>query len=138
MPKTDHTPDLTLARLIPQGSLLAWIDDIYEEPSHLGGRTLGTWLNVAAALDCRRNDHEQAADASCDPLFPPALLIAEGDAKSPHSTLHFVRFGACADGPLYHGDFANGVGGDGVPFHYWDPQVWRLGGPSGCMEKASH
>jgi len=36
--------------LVLSGSLLEWIDDIYENPKTLTDRTLGMWRNVRPAL----------------------------------------------------------------------------------------
>ena len=85
----------------PEGSLLEWIDDIFETPVTPADRTLGKWQNVVYA------ENEFDAEAS--------------------GRMFFHRFGLGAPDPLMHGEFTQVAtsthsGCPAIP--YWEPQFW--------------
>lgn len=107
--------------VVPSGSLLEWIDDIFESPVDLGGRTLGKWSNVSAAL-CQE---EKLDRHECQPLFPPSLVCPRGFKPDCVARMHFKRFSLSNDQPLLHGEFGLGAAKSGKSFHYWNPKLWQ-------------
>lgn len=47
---SNEAKEMTFAGLLPSGSLLEWIDEIYESPSSLLERTVGKWDNLRGVL----------------------------------------------------------------------------------------
>jgi hypothetical protein len=92
--------------LIPSGSLLEWIDDMYAHPATPLDRTMGKWLN----------------DAAAEYAFAPDL----------HDRMVFRVFGfrpadpAAGDpgDPLAHSDFVE------TWMHYWLEDFWSLRPPA--------
>ena len=122
--------------VIPAGSLLAWIDDIFVDPADPLERTLGQWTNVMTAMNCRDQRPEGDTTKNCDPLFFNGHRLKA--LYRPRVLLHFKRFGLGVDDPRYHGDFSNGADPDsGVHFAYWDPECWRPGGDSCAMPRST-
>jgi hypothetical protein len=93
--------EIELDGAAPMGSLLEWIDDIFETPLTPIGRTLGKWENV---------------------------IYAENEFDSRVAgRMFFHRFGLSAPDPIMHGDFAQisqspYAGCPAIP--YWEPQFW--------------
>lgn len=93
--------EVTGQGLAPSGSLLQWVDEMYEGPPAMLDRTFGKWVNVKAAAYA----------------FPPHL----------RDRLHFRVFGfRAADperrdpgDPTTHGEFND------TDMHYWLPDFWN-------------
>jgi pimeloyl-ACP methyl ester carboxylesterase len=93
--------EVTGQGLAPSGSLLQWVDEMYEGPPAMLDRTFGKWVNVKAAAY----------------VFPPHL----------RDRLHFRVFGfRAADrerrdpgDPTTHGEFND------TDMHYWLPDFWN-------------
>ena len=94
--------DLEVSGAAPIGSLLEWIDDIFETPVTPIDRTLGKWQNVVYA------------ENEFDPIAARRMF--------------FHRFGLRAPDPLMHGQFV--LSADERPLggcprkSYWDPAFW--------------
>jgi hypothetical protein len=88
--------------LSPRGSLLEWIDDLYETPSDFLERTIGKWKNVVAARE---------------------FFTANGSASTVEH-LHFKKFDLDCDSPKRHGELASTKRECAAPA-YWDPKYWR-------------
>ena len=89
------------ADLVPRGSLLVWIDDMYSNPHTPIDRTLGRWENVA-----------------------PASYIIPREIRP---RVHLKGFACCltdapADLPQMHGDFSR--------LAYWDDDTWKPDPPA--------
>jgi len=86
----------------PVGSLLEWIDDIFETPVTPVDRTLGKWQNVVYA------------ENEFDPIAARRMF--------------FHRFGLRAPDPLMHGQFVLSASerprGVCPGKSYWDPAFW--------------
>jgi hypothetical protein len=90
------------ADIVPRGSLLVWVDEMYSDPHTPLDRTLGRWENVVAAAyaiprDVAPRVHLKAFACQISPPVPPGL-------------------------PQMHGDFS------GAPF--WDPNFWQVSTPA--------
>ena len=90
---------------LPRGSLLEWIDDIFETPVTSIDRTMGKWENV--------------------------LFAQYGFAPDARRRMFFHRFGLVAPDPIMHGDFAGQPREISDPgarkcetWRYWQPQYW--------------
>jgi pimeloyl-ACP methyl ester carboxylesterase len=96
--------DLEVSGAAPVGSLLEWIDDIFETPVTPTDRTLGKWQNVVYA----ENEFDSIAARR----------------------IFFHRFGLRAPDPLMHGQFvlSESERTPGVcpskSKSYWDPAFW--------------
>jgi pimeloyl-ACP methyl ester carboxylesterase len=90
--------DLELYGAAPVGSLLEWIDDIFETPVTPIERTMGKWENIIYA------ENEFDRDAT--------------------KRMYFHRFGLRSPDPIMHGQFANPVASNCSVAHYWDPAYW--------------
>jgi hypothetical protein len=96
--------DLEEVGFAPIGSLLMWIDDIFETPVTPLDRTLGKWQNIVYA----ENEFDRTA----------------------LSRSYFHRFGLEAPDPLMHGQFAGPLTEREKPgevckaYNYWDPDFW--------------
>lgn len=86
----------------PRGSLLDWIDDMYETPSDFLERTMGKWKNVVAVRE----------------------FFTSNGAASVKDHLHFQKFDLACDSPKRHGELASTERGCAAPV-YWDPKYWR-------------
>lgn len=93
--------EINFAGIIPAGSLLQWIDDLYTTPADVFERTLGKWINVV----------------SIDNMFDKGL-IREG-------VLNFKRFDLSAKSPKKHGELADGEfeRKHQIPY-YWEKAYW--------------
>ena len=98
--------EITFGGVAPSGSLLEWIDGMYEETDSPLDRTIGKWLNVS------RSKH----------IFSPSL----------QSRMIFKVFGTPDQGPWKHGDFndeikiaspANPSESETI-YNYWMPRYW--------------
>lgn len=68
--------------LPPRGSLLNWIDDIFEKPKSTSDRTLGAWENIVRALpdvpdDLNTRTHLRACNVEPCPLFKTTASQAQ-------------------------------------------------------------
>lgn len=90
--------ELMFSGLVPSGSLLTWIDDVYERPTHPTERTFGSEVNVYAALPSIRK--------TLGPYYTEKITFKSFDRK-PGST------------PEKHGEFNDG--------QFWKPSFWRIG-----------
>jgi hypothetical protein len=94
--------DLEVSGAAPVGSLLEWIDDIFETPVTPIDRTLGKWQNVVYA----ENEFDSIAARR----------------------MFFHRFGLRAPDPLMHGQFVLSAHerppGVCPSRSYWDPAFW--------------
>jgi hypothetical protein len=101
---TAEKRDLEAFGAAPVGSLLEWIDDIFEAPVTPTDRTLGKWQNVVYAEN-------------------------QFDRSALHR-MHFHRFGLEHPDPQMHGEFAGSLSerqksGAVCPLkEYWDPDFW--------------
>jgi hypothetical protein len=88
----------------PRGSLLEWIDDLYETPSDFLERTLGKWKNVVAARQ----------------------FFSSNGGGSTVEHLHFEKFDLKCDSPKRHGELANTERDcPSKALKYWEPKYWR-------------
>ncbi len=83
--------------LVPSGSLLVWVDEVYERPNHPAGRTVGAEVNVFAALPY--------IERQLGPYYTNKIT--------------FKPFDKTRGSPVKHGEFNDG--------EFWHPQFWRLG-----------
>ena len=105
--------EIELHGAAPMGSLLEWIDNIFESPITPIDRTLGKWDNVVYAED----------------QFDPVAM----------DRMFFHRFGLSAPDPLMHGEFTqipqdSNLGCPAIP--YWNPSFWsevRRGTEKSCQ-----
>ena len=92
--------EIELEGAAPIGSLLEWIDDIFETPVTPTDRTLGKWENIVYA----ENEFDSGAAGR----------------------MFFHRFGLAAPDPVMHGQFAQLSNShttcQSIP--YWRPQFW--------------
>ncbi|MDH3658696.1 MAG: hypothetical protein OEU92_01500 [Alphaproteobacteria bacterium] len=88
----------TFGGMAPSGSLLAWIDEMYDKPSTMLDRTIGQWRHLRVAK------HVFSADAQKWMLFRVFNLSSKPDDPTPN--------------PLSHGDFND----DQMKF--WRPSFW--------------
>lgn len=110
----------------PSGSLLAWIDEMYEGPRTVIDRTMGKWGNLRASqhvFPARARSRmvfrvfnwdrdlctEQDSDKDCEAL--KASCAAE--RKNPE-----VHRPECYEAPLRHGDFNE------TAAYFWCPYFW--------------
>ena len=85
--------------LLPRGSLLEWIDGMYEESDSTLDRTLGNWNNVERVK----------------PMLPAGA----------QTQMVFKVFPLKEGYPAKHGDFTDELESDGdVTYRYWDPVSW--------------
>ncbi len=84
----------------PSGSLLEWVDDMYEKPPTMLDRTLGKWVNVAAA------EHVFPDEARARMLFKIFGFRRPNSEKNDPGD------------PTVHGDFND------TEMHYWLPDFW--------------
>ena len=84
--------------LVPSGSLLNWIDDVYERPTHPTERTFGSEVNVYAALPSIKQ--------TLGPYYTEKITFKSFD-RVPGSH------------PEKHGQFNDGK--------FWKPAFWRVG-----------
>ncbi len=116
-----ETREANIAYAVPPGSLLEWIDEMFEDPRSPDGRTLGKWSNIVANRDIFSGELQrrmmfrvfpvqadtQVSDrfgedaifgyeAECD----PAAVEAEARSAAMNDTLYGHR---CH--PLLHGEF---------------------------------
>lgn len=83
--------------LVPSGSLLVWVDEIYERPNHPTERTMGAEVNVYAALPY--------IERQLGPYYTNKIT--------------FKAFDRTRDSePAMHGEFNDGT--------FWHPEFWRL------------
>lgn len=106
-PFADSTED-NVKGLMPNGSLLEWIDLQIENPADVLDRTLGKWANITPVL-VKQKDSEDHSDE----YFNYDLLK--------HNYMHFSRFGLNKGQPWRHGHF-----GDSGCFKYWKSDNWIL------------
>jgi hypothetical protein len=90
--------DLEVSGAAPVGSLLEWIDDIFETPVTPIERTMGKWENIVYAEN--QFDHDAT------------------------KRMYFHRFGLRSPDPIMHGQFANPASSNCPVVHYWDPAYW--------------
>jgi len=83
--------------LVPSGSLLVWVDEVYERPSHPTERTIGSEVNVYAALP-----------------YIERQLGRYYTNKITFKAFDRTRYSQ----PAKHGEFNDGK--------FWHPQFWRL------------
>lgn len=83
--------------LVPSGSLLVWVDEIYERPNHPAGRTIGAEVNVYSALPY--------ITQQLGPYYTSKITF-----KSFDRTL--------GPGPSTHSEFNDGK--------FWHPTFWQL------------
>lgn len=89
--------ELMFYGLVPSGSLLVWVDEVYERPSHPTERTVGSEVNVYAAL--------------------PYIERQLGSYYT--NKITFKAFDRTRGSqPAKHGDFNDGK--------FWHPEFWRL------------
>ncbi|MCX7384505.1 MAG: hypothetical protein NT133_24510, partial [Alphaproteobacteria bacterium] len=106
---------IELGGAAPMGSLLEWIDDIFEYPVTPADRTIGKWRNIVYAQD----------------QFHPDAI----------GRMFFHRFGLEAPDPVAHGGFAQwppspaekaAMASDLCPpLAFWDPRFWAVVRESG-------
>lgn len=84
--------------LVPSGSLLTWIDDVYERPTHPTERTFGSEVNVYAALPSIKK--------SLGVFYTEKITFKSFDRKP-------------GSNPEKHGEFNDG--------QFWKPAYWRIG-----------
>jgi hypothetical protein len=115
--------DLEEVGFAPIGSLLMWIDDIFETPVTPLDLTLGKWQNIIYA----ENEFDRTALGRS----------------------YFHRFGLEAPDPLMHGQFAGPLTEREKPgeickaYNYWDPDFWSQvctakGTDCGCTRLPMH
>lgn len=80
----------------PEGSLLEWIDTMYETPATMEDRTLGKWTNAVSVIP-----------------FMNQPLLASG-------YVHFKRFGLRKDSPLKHSEMVTS------DRRYWEKSYWTV------------
>ncbi len=97
--------ETTFGGLFPSGSLLEWIDDMYENPKTMIDRTMGKWRNIALTKH----------------LFPPDLQdqmvfkifgFGEGEGR-------FDLPNHRPPDPIIHGAFND------TRMFYWRPRFWQ-------------
>lgn len=88
--------------LLPSGSLLEWIDNMYVESDSIFDRTLGNWDNVS------RVKHVFSSEAQKQMLFK--IFPKYENDMFPHK----------------HGDFTKTYrdAKEGITYSYWDPASW--------------
>lgn len=86
----------------PCGSLLEWIDDMYETPSDFLERTMGKWKNVVAVRE----------------------FFTSNGAANVKDHLHFKKFDLACDSPKRHGELASTKRDCTGATMYWDPEYW--------------
>jgi hypothetical protein len=91
---------------IPSGSLLLWIDEMYEVPKTPGDRTFGFWPNIKAA----RGMFSQSAQKN--------MLYRVFNRRN----TDYVEAANEAANPVEHGDFND----DSMCF--WRPAFWGVNG----------
>ncbi len=90
--------ELMVYGLVPSGSLLTWIDDVYERPTHPTERTFGSEVNIYAALPSIKQ--------SLGPYYTEKITFKSFDRKRGST-------------PEKHGEFNDG--------QFWKPAFWRVG-----------
>lgn len=89
--------ELMFFGLVPGGSLLVWVDEVYERPTHPVERTMGAEVNVYAALPY--------IERQLGPYYTDKITFKAFD-REPGST------------PAQHGQFNDG--------EFWHPAFWQL------------
>lgn len=83
--------------LVPTGSLLVWVDEVYERPNHPIERTMGAEVNVYAALPY--------IERQLGPYYTNKITFKAFDRTR-------------GSEPAMHGEFNDGK--------FWHPDFWRL------------
>ena len=89
--------ELMFYGLVPSGSLLVWVDEVYERPSHPTERTFGSEVNVYSTLPY--------IERQLGPYYTNKITFKAFD-RTPGSK------------PATHGAFNDG--------EFWHPEFWRL------------
>lgn len=87
--------------LIPRGTLLNYIDDVFARPATVTDRTLGSWENLIPALPDFPADLRPRIHFVCFDIRPWAF--SSGDAKQPQNHSSFA-----ADFAFWEDDFISG------------------------------
>jgi hypothetical protein len=103
-PTNDQREDYAWG-LVPEGSLLVWIDSFYEESDSVFDRTLGKWQNVG------RTKRMFSARAQRCMFFK--VFGIKGAFPTGHGAFNDVWFESAAnDGPIAYA------------YNYWQPRFW--------------
>lgn len=89
--------EMMFSGLVPSGSLLVWVDEIYERPNHPAGRTIGAEVNVFSALPY--------IEQQLGPYYTDKITFKSFD-RAPGSK------------PASHGEFNDDK--------FWHPSFWLL------------
>jgi pimeloyl-ACP methyl ester carboxylesterase len=96
--------ETTFGGLLPSGSLLEWIDDMFENPKTLADRTFGKWRNVALTKDIFPKDIQ-------DQMLFKIFGFQEGHNR------------VCENGHVWPDPITHGAFNDTRMF-YWHPRFW--------------
>lgn len=89
--------EMMFAGLVPSGSLLVWVDEIYQRPSHPAGRTIGAEVNIYSALPYIQQQ--------LGPYYTNKITFKSFDRTR-------------GSKPALHGEFNDGK--------FWHPSFWTL------------
>lgn len=89
--------ELMFYGLVPSGSLLVWVDEVYERPSHPTERTVGSEVNVYTTLPY--------IERQLGPYYTNKITFKAFDRTR-------------GSQPAMHGEFNDG--------DFWHPEFWRL------------
>ena len=111
--------------LVQRGSLLTWIDVLYQKPESENDRTLGRWVNAILATDSLPADvvnRITIKEFGVERPLMPKLERLRDYAYQPDAAQKYVQE------PMHHGDFARfepGVSKEATNIAYWR-QIYRM------------
>ncbi|MDB4985878.1 MAG: hypothetical protein JWN04_1056 [Myxococcaceae bacterium] len=118
------------ATAVPDGSLLVWVDSMFQGASSFLGRTFGRWENLRPAV---RLFHERSVQVDVGRMTADTRTALAASSSAPSQKrasmpgsvqlpldqrVHFAVMGFGDDSPQRHSDLND------LKFRFWCPQFW--------------